>query len=214
MSFDKRSNYFIWRTIFVKTSQITFTKKDVRIWTLDSNILIFSHLSAIQAWGNLSPRFNLNQLRNIKYTRDSRIWIFDIEGVEAILVLRQPARQHPGVPWRRWQRDRFLWEEEEDQVRPVRCHGEEIQSFCHQTCLLLIQRSFLTLSLLQGFPSHTLSLSNKVTLPEGRGGAVATLRHNYRGRNSSVGIFLHAGCQLGHVLQSSSSSASISPSSL
>ena len=70
------------------------------------------------------------------------------------------------------------------------------------------------LSLLQGFPSHSLSLSNKVTLPEGRGGAVATLRHNYRGRNSSVGIFLHAGCQLGHVLQSSSSAASISPSSL
>ena len=176
------------------------------IWTLDSNIPIFSHLSPFQAWCNLSPHCNpLNKLRNIKYTRDSRIWMFDIEGVEAILVLRLPARKHPGVPWRRWQRDRFFWEEKEDHVRPVRCHGEEVQSFCHQTCLLLIRRSFLTLSLLQGFPS--LSLSNKVTLPEGRGGAVATLRHNYRGRNSSVGIFLHAGCQLGLVLQSSSSAS-------
>ena len=65
-------------------------------WTVI--ILIFSHFSAIQAWGNLSPHFNLNELRNIKYTRDSRKSIFDIEGVEAILVLRQPARQHPGVP--------------------------------------------------------------------------------------------------------------------
>ena len=178
------------------------------IWTLDSNIPIFSHLSPFQAWCNLSPHCNpLNKLRNIKYTRDSRIWMFDIEGVEAILVLRLPARKHPGVPWRRWQRDRFLWEEKEDHVRPVRCHGEEVQSFCHQTCLLLIRRSFLTLSLLQGFPSLSLSLSYKVTLPEGRGGAVATLRHNYRGRKSSVGIFLHAGCQLGLVLQSSSSAS-------
>ena len=33
----------------------------------------------------------------------------------------------------------------------------------------------------------------QVTLPEGRGGPVATLRHHYRGRKSSVGIFLHAG---------------------
>ena len=33
---------------------------------------------------------------------------------------------------------------------------------------------------------------SQVTLGEGRGGPVATLRHSYRGRRSSVGIFLHA----------------------
>ena len=134
--------------------------------------------------GKTFTKSNLTTLL-CSYCENHRHW-----STKRCLVCRQYALQQSRVPRRCRQRDRFLWEEEKE-VQSVRRHG---QLFEWKDTFVWLQ-----IWIKCQFVCFEEQCWHQVTLPEGRGGPVATLRHHYRGGKSSVGIFLHAGATSYHL---------------